>query len=463
MGFLLGFGRQTAVLALLRLGRMFPTRRFVALLLSVMLAAGLSLTAGGGERVALAQEPPGASPAAPQIPGQPAATQPAVNPPGQPDGGPLPPKPALADGSPVADGPSPEAIPEPPPESPPLEEIRWDSPQIGWITPLKSSQGMAYPLVRWGFETGTPWAETTRFDLDTSRVAYSRGFSFGAPVQWVLRAKGEALTAGGGLDLYHNGRRMRESSYYGNSLGTAFGLRYHSSPQWVFWLEGGYTLHNFFAAPPTEDAFILPSNFSLTEVRTGFEGQFRWGRHGGGIKGELIQATRTGWHEWGLDPEKTGGTRYTRMKLLLNQGLDWGRRQTTFITLEGGMGFGLDLLSGFRVGGVGSEFEAGGHYRNEYPGWMVWMANFRHEIRLRSGLVIHLYYDKGEVVRLDLPYLKQDPSMSRLFSLGAGFVTALPGRKDWKLRFQYREGLLARPDSPDPDRRQVSLVIGEAF
>lgn len=335
---------------------------------------------------------------------------------------------------------------------------------LGVIAPLGSGEGVVTPVIFWRHQSGDyPGNAKLKAQLFTSTLtgameheispAFSAGYSLG----------GTVMSEGLGSDLFVNGEHAESLLFKGTSLFYQLFGNYSLPNQWRVRLEYENRQRWFAKDKKTISESILPENHTLHRFNLQMTHDGSFIVEEGELTVTLSKGTRSGWKEWSLNRSDENYEAFLREQVNWEIPHQWSDQSKGTLTLNLAVGQNLDLLSGYRVGGLAGEFSVSGYFRNEFRVENTVVANYKHEVAFEEDRKLFLSCDLATFKRLDLDYLNNTPERQQIAGVGVGYFYGIRGLKGLPIIVQYGEGLNVHSDSKESHRRELSLVVAGAF
>ncbi len=334
---------------------------------------------------------------------------------------------------------------------------------LGAAWPLNSHQGQATPLVvvdhesEWdgvgtlkvGLRTVSPSLSVTQDRTDWLATEY--GFD------------GTYLAEGNGTDLYDLGTRLESNFFRGNRTSLFVGAHLFRKGAHRASLQVRMANYHFSEMEDqTRADFVRPPSFSeqelgLTLARHGLfheEGRFEVQAHA---------AYRHRWDAWSLEPDADATRTPVRHQVTLEDRVNYGEGSEIKGTVIRAGGKGLDLLSGYRVGGLTSDLAVAGYYRNEFRVQEATLVKLRHETAFAEDRVLYVFADWAQFQELELNYLSEPGARRSIAGVAVGFRYGIRSLMGLPIIVTYGEGFGVPEGSAEPHRREVVFVAAAGF
>ncbi|MDT8447314.1 MAG: hypothetical protein RRB13_10530 [bacterium] len=320
---------------------------------------------------------------------------------------------------------------------------------LGAIAPLDSGEGVITPVLVANYD---PTSDASfRMHYKTSKLALRYRPEAGP---WALLSGVEVISTGDPGAFYYQGRRQRAYNFAGHSpyLGIGYLLMDEPKTQWL--VEGVST--RYIATPvaeATDPGLKLPADQGEQRIGTQTQGQQ------GGLSWDAsaYRLQRESQPSWQLNPEPQTEAHKAWGKL----GYDQAWAGVSTLEAEFGAGSGLDLFTGFSLGGIGSPHQIPGYYRAEFRARSFGRLAVKHKVTFEGGARLFGSFEAAQFKSLELfgPESFDSPAG---FSLGGYYP--IQSLKGLPVILIYGQGVGGVPEnSPEDYRRQLALMLAAAF
>lgn len=335
---------------------------------------------------------------------------------------------------------------------------------LGNISPLASDEGLATPLIIWKHESSHyPGDATLDVFLETSTLTAGFTYPIAADIKIGYELSGTVISEGYGSDIYVNGSRTKDLTFEGNSLMINIFALYPYNAHWS--IQADITRRSlwFEAAEQNTSEFTLPDDHEINQaaVTLFYKGRFLSDQDE--FNCSVLSGERSQWHDWGLDKNAASKKTFNQFRLSLKNTFEqpeFGHLTTAFST---GTGTDMDIISGYRVGGMAGQYSVVGYYRNEFRVKEVVALNASQEIEFAKDRKLKLLADMASFRRFDFEYLAATPETQTIGGLGISYYHGLRSLQGLPIIISYGEGLNMHHDSKEKHRREISLVTAVAF
>ncbi|MBT4288157.1 MAG: hypothetical protein HOD92_12550 [Deltaproteobacteria bacterium] len=335
---------------------------------------------------------------------------------------------------------------------------------LGNISPLASEEGLSTPLIIWKHQSSDyPGDATLDVFLETSILTAGFSYPLDSDFQFGYQLSGTIISEGFGSDIYINGSRAEEMTFEGNNLMFKVIAKYSISHQWSVHAEVARKSLWFDQTTSSAKEFKLPDDHfvNLNGVKVIYEGEALSDKDVFMVS--LTNGNRSQWHNWGLDNDAASKKAFNQLQLKWENTFDqpdFGHLETTY---SAGTGKDLDLVSGYRVGGIAGQYPVLGYYRNEFRVKDVVAFRLLQEIEFEKDRKLQIIGDLVSFHRFNLDYLDSTPETQTIGGLGVGFFYGIRSLKGLPIIFTYGEGLNVHEDSKEKHRRELMVALAVAF
>jgi len=335
---------------------------------------------------------------------------------------------------------------------------------LGQATPLDSSEGLTTPLVILDHESSGHFLNSTlRLKYETVSPTLSLTHRLGAALDFEYAVDGTALAEGNGTDLYLKGVRLKEKAFAGDGVSKRLGLHFFPTSPLRFSVTVDERHRKFYAAKDTPATYQFPAEF---DERT-TSGVVKWVgllHEDGELSATTIQGKRSSaWKDWELDNHSETTATFSKTLIAWKDQIEWGKFAVTKLEAVSASGTNLDLFSGFKVGGLTSEYSVAGHFRNEYRARSVQVYKLWQEINFAEDRILYLFGDQATFLELDLSYLGNPTESRSISGAGVGFRYGIRSLKGLPIIVTYGEGSGVPETSKEQHRRELVVVIALGF
>ena len=334
---------------------------------------------------------------------------------------------------------------------------------LGQANPLDSSEGLATPLVILDHESSGHFLNSTlRLKYETVSPTLSLTHRLGSALDFEYAAHGTALAEGNGTDLYLKGVRLKEKSFAGDGVSKLLALHFFPTSPLRLSVTADARHRKFYAAQDTPETYQYPAKF---DERT-TSGVVKWVgllHEDGELSVTSIQGKRSSWKDWQLDNNSETTSTFSKTLLVWKDQIEWGKLAVTKLEAVSASGTNLDLFSGFKVGGLTSEYSVAGHFRNEYRTRSVQVYKLWQEINFAEDRILYLFGDQATFLELDLAYLGNPTESRSISGAGFGFRYGIRSLKGLPVIITYGEGSNVPETSKEQYRRELVVVIALGF
>ncbi|MDH5751644.1 MAG: hypothetical protein OEZ59_04435 [Deltaproteobacteria bacterium] len=338
---------------------------------------------------------------------------------------------------------------------------------LGLIKPLQTSQGMDSGVVYLDHESRGYLGEgILNVTLDTVVLKAGLRHVFSPALGLGYRLRYTGYVEGYGDDIYLDGTRLKEVSFYGNSLAGVLALNLFPEGLWRATLELERLKAAIRHTPETLPGAPTPSDFHQNSTRLILSREKLPGGKKARLAATLARGERQGLENWALDPDAEEHAVFNRAELIWNQPVEWLAQHRSTLKLSALGGSNLDLFSGFNVGGFAGNYSVAGYYRNEYRARQGVVLNLEQEFLFAEDRVLSILLDGARLRTLDLPYLRtSDPQDEQVALTGAGLglywgIRSLAGLP---LIIRYGRALKIPAGSPESHRHEILVVLAAGF
>ena len=335
---------------------------------------------------------------------------------------------------------------------------------LGQAAPLDSSEGLTTPLVILDHESSGHFLNSTlRIKYETVSPTLSLTHRLGSALDFEYAVHGTALAEGNGTDLYLKGGRLKEKAFAGDGVSKLLALHFFPTSPLRFSVTVDDRQRKFYAAKDTPADYQLPAKF---DERT-TSGVFKWVgllHEDGELSATSIQGKRSSdWKDWELDNNSETTSTFSKTLLVWKDQIEWGKLAITKLEAVSASGTNLDLFSGFKVGGLTSEYSVAGHFRNEYRTRSVQVYKLWQEINFAEDRILYLFGDQATFLELDSAYLGNPTESRSISGAGLGFRYGIRSLKGLPIIITYGEGSNVPETSKEQQRRELVVVIALGF
>jgi hypothetical protein len=331
---------------------------------------------------------------------------------------------------------------------------------LGTAQPIQTSQGLWTPIVVVDHES-PGWYGGGRLNASIYTSTWFAGMTHpaGEALELGYAARLRVTTEGDGTDLYQDGDRAGGSEFQGTAIGTA--TLFPRQP-WRAALELERMQAWFSDGEKTRSGYELPADFGQNEARLSASRHGWLGEEDAEAELTLAAGERDGWEGWALDGDAEASRDYSKVMLHGLQPLTWeGGSNSAF---EGWLlgGSGLDLFSGYALGGLTGRYAVGGYFRNEFRAQQAALLHGRHEHRFSQHRRLSVFAHAARLETLE-GGVSGDAEWLTLGSAGIGYYHGIAALHGLPVIVRYAEGLLIPDGSREGHRREVVLLVAAAF
>ncbi|MCP4298454.1 MAG: hypothetical protein GY786_22945, partial [Proteobacteria bacterium] len=172
---------------------------------------------------------------------------------------------------------------------------------------------------------------------------------------------------------------------------------------------------------------------------------------------------RDQWDDWGLDNNAGSQKEFSKQHLKWESRFKQEGQHNLSIDVSAASGTNLDLLSGYRVGGMAGEYVVSGYFRNEFRVKDLIYMSTTQEILFAEDRKLRLFAEIASFHSLDLDYLASTPQSQTIGGLGFSFYYGIRALKGLPVIIAYGTGLNVHRDSRESQRQEISLILAGAF
>lgn len=336
---------------------------------------------------------------------------------------------------------------------------------VGGFVPVDTDEGLFTPLLYWDHKSKDYFLngslninyETSTLSAKMEHSISDTGFYFGYGVT------GTAISESLGSDIYKNGVRLEQSTYDGDSISGLISAGYRFMDNWNLRLQMQNKKTFFESNDDTGSSFNLPPEYTALIYSLKIRSENSLFTEKGFFEINIIEGEREDMENWSLDDDAADKKRYSKQTLAWEIPFDISEKNKGEITLKAGFGHNLDLLCDFKVGGVASEYKAGGFFRNEFRVKRVLSANYYHQYIFSEHRKLLLFADLVYFKTLDLDYLDGTDKEQTIGGIGLGFYYGIKSLKGLPIVIRYAEGINVDDASSESHRREVIVLIVAKF
>ena len=334
---------------------------------------------------------------------------------------------------------------------------------LGFAQPIETREGLYTPIVVADHES-PGWYGAGRLNASIYTSTLSAGMTH--PVAgWLdlgYAARLRVTTEGDSADVYREGNRDSGAEFAGNSLAAIGTATAFPRAPWRAALELERMETRFSRVPNTRRSEPLPEDFSQNEARLALSRHGLLGEPGAETSLTGAFGAREGWDGWALDPEPQDARDYTKAMLHALQPIGWaessrGKAEGWLLT-----GQGLDLFSGYAVGGLTGRHPVGGYFRNEVRARQAAIVNLEHERRFSEDRRLSLFAHGARAETLEGAAFGGSEWVS-LASVGIGVYYGIRALHGLPVIVRYAEGLFIPAGSREGHRREILLLLAAGF
>ena len=126
-------------------------------------------------------------------------------------------------------------------------------------------------------------------------------------------------------------------------------------------------------------------------------------------------------------------------------------------------GAGLDLFSGYAVGGLTGDYPVGGYYRNEFRARRAAVVDLNHDFVFAEDRIVSIGAQAARLRELNLELPGHRPRTRTLAGLGIGYFHGIRGLGGLPVILRYFEGLLIPENSAEGHRREFLVIVAAGF
>jgi hypothetical protein len=335
---------------------------------------------------------------------------------------------------------------------------------LGNISPIASEEGLPSPIIIWKHQSSTyPGDATLDVFLKTSTLTAGFTHQITSEIKLGYEVSGTILTEGYGSDIYINGSRTTDLIFVGNSLMINIIAWYPFNEFWSIQAAIARQSLWFEDAEKNSSDFTLPDNHEVDQntATIYYEGSVLSDKDE--FKCVVSNGKRSQWHDWGLDNNASSKKEYNQFRLKLKNTFKQHEFGYLTTSLSAGTGTDMDIISGYRIGGMAGQYVVVGYYRNEFRVKDAVVLNISQEIEFAKDRKLKILADIASFRRFDFDYLDATPKAQTIGGLGLSYYYGIRSLQGLPIIIAYGEGLNVHKDSKENHRREISVVTAVAF